>query len=249
MADDSGPALLARIIAHRGASGDAPENTLAALSLAADHGASCVEIDVSISADHVPFVHHDDNLDRCTNGTGLLCERSAAELDQLDASKGMADFHGEPLPRLSAVFELLEARGLGLNLEIKPRRGLETETVEAICALIEKRWPSHLPLVFSSFNWQSLAIARESLPRIPRALLVGGIPDDWQPRMAEFGCRNIHCDGAVLTPQQTAELRAADVGIYCYTINDVEKARALLDAGAHGVFTDYPRHLADHLGT
>ena len=249
MAVVSGPALLARIIAHRGASGDAPENTLAALSLAADHGASCVEIDVSISADHVPFVHHDDKLDRCTTGTGLLCEHNAAELDQLDASKGMADFHGEPLPRLSAVLELLEARGLGLNLEIKPRRGLETETVEAICARIEKRWPSHLPLVFSSFSWQSLAIARERLPQIPRALLVGDIPDDWQLRIAEFGCRNIHCDGAVLTPEQTAELRAATVGVYCYTVNDVDQARALLNAGAHGVFTDYPKLLAEHLGT
>ena len=250
MTDVSGPALLARIIAHRGASGDAPENTLAALSLAADHGASCVEIDVSISADHVPFVHHDDNLDRCTtNGSGLLCEHSAAELDQLDASKGIADFHGEPLPRLSAVFELLEARGVGLNLEIKPRRGLEKETVEAICTLIEKSWPSHLPLVISSFNWQSLAIARQTLSQVPRGLLVRGIPDDWQARMAEFGCRNIHCEGAVLTPLQTAELRAADVGVYCYTVNDMDKARALLDAGAHGVITDYPKRLAEHLET
>ncbi len=249
MADVSGPALLARIIAHRGASGDAPENTLAALSLAADQGARCVEIDVSISADYIPFVHHDDNLDRCTSGTGLLCEHRAAELDQLDASKGMADFHGESLPRLSAVFELLKARGLGLNLEIKPRRGMENQTVEAICALIEKRWPDHLPLVFSSFSWPSLAIARQSLPQVPRALLVGGIPDDWQARMAEFGCRNIHCDGAVLTPLQTAELRAADVGIYCYTVNDVDRAKALLDTGAHGVFTDYPKRLADYLGT
>ena len=249
MADVSGPALLARIIAHRGASGDAPENTLAALSLAADHGASCVEIDVSISADHIPFVHHDDKLDRCTSGTGLLCERRATELDQLDASNGMADFLGEPLPRLSAVFELLKARGLGLNLEIKPRRGLETQTVEAICALIEKRWPSYLPLVFSSFSWSSLAIARKTLPQIPRALLVGGIPDDWQAQLTEYGCRNIHCDGAVLTPQQTAELRAADVGIYCYTINDVDQAKALLDAGVHGVFTDYPKRLAEYLGT
>lgn len=249
MAVDSGPAPLARIIAHRGASGHAPENTLAALSLAADHGASCVEIDVSISADGVPFVHHDDTLTRCTSGTGLLCEHSAAELDQLDASKGMAGFLGEPLPRLAAVFKLLQARGLGLNLEIKPRHGLEKDTVDAICKLVERSWPKHLPLVYSSFSWQSLACARERLPAVPRALLVGGIPDDWQARIREFGCRNIHCDGAVLTPEQTAELRAADLGIYCYTINDVEQARALLDAGVHGVFTDYPQRLASHLGT
>jgi glycerophosphoryl diester phosphodiesterase len=114
---------------------------------------------------------------------------------------------------------------------------------------VDKRWPSHLPLVFSSFNWLSLAIARQRLPQVPRGLLVGGIPRDWQARIAEFGCRNIHCDGAVLTPAQSAELRAANVGIFCYTVNDVDQARALLDAGADGVFTDYPKRLTDLLGT
>ena len=261
MSDATGPALLARIIAHRGASGDAPENTLAALSLAADHGASCVEIDVSISADGVPFVHHDDKLDRCTNGQGLLCEHSAAERDRLDASKGMADFAGEPLPRLAAVFDLLQSRGIGLNLEIKPRQGLEEKTVEAICTLVEERWPSHLPLVFSSFSWSSLAVARERLPDTPRGLLVGGIPDDWQALTETYGFRNIHCDGASLTPAQTSELRQAGLSIYCYTVNDPEQAARLLgisgdmasghdeDAGVHGVFTDYPKLLAAYLGT
>jgi glycerophosphoryl diester phosphodiesterase len=247
MTEAAGPALLARVIAHRGASGDAPENTLGALALAADHGASCVEIDVSISADHVPFVHHDDTLERCTSGSGLLCEHTATELDQLDASCGWPDFQGEPLPRLSAVIDLLNARGLGLNLEIKPRKGLETETVDAICAAVERHWPAHLPLVFSSFSRLSLAAAKRRLADVPRALLVGGIPVNWQELMATYGCRNIHCDGAVLTPGQTRRLRQAGVGIYCYTINDVERARALLDAGVHGIFTDYPQRLASYL--
>ncbi|ASJ75636.1 glycerophosphodiester phosphodiesterase family protein [Granulosicoccus antarcticus] len=249
MIDVSGPALLARIIAHRGASGNAPENTLAALSLAADEGASCVEIDVSISADHIPFVHHDDTLERCTTGTGLLCDSNAADLDQLDASKGMANFIGEPLPRLSAVFDLLEARGMGLNLEIKPRKGLEKETVEAICSLVGKSWPSHLPLVFSSFSRLSLELARDRLPQTPRGLLVGGIPSNWQSLMSELECRNIHCDGNALTPEQAAELLAANVGIFCYTINDVDRARMLLEMGVHGVITDFPKRLASYLDT
>lgn len=249
MSDNKGPALLAPIIAHRGASGDAPENTLAALALAADQGARCVEIDVSISADQVPFVHHDDDLDRCTTGHGLLCEHDAAVLDRLDASKGMADFAGEPLPRLSAVFDLLEARGVGLNLEIKPYRGLEEKTVDAICTLVEQRWPRHLPLVFSSFSRESLAAARQRLPGVPRGLLVEAVPDDWPSQLCELGCRNIHCDGDALTIEQIKALRKADVGIYCYTVNDVERARILLDAGVHGIITDYPRHLAEHLET
>lgn len=248
MTDAAGPAFLAPIIAHRGASGDAPENTLAALSLAADHGAVCVEIDVSISRDQVPFVHHDDTLGRCTNGSGLLCEHMAADLDQLSASAGMAGYEGEPLPRLSAVIDLLQARGLGLNLEIKPRKGLELPTVEAICRMIEERWPSHLPLVFSSFSKSSLAAAMHRLPEVPRGLLTGAIPVDWKSQMSELDCRNIHCDGTVLTPLQIRQLLEANAGIYCYTINEPARARTLLDSGVHGVFTDFPKRLAASLG-
>lgn len=241
------PAHLPAVIAHRGASGDAPENTLAAMNLAADQGASCVEIDVSISADGVPFVHHDDTLDRCTTGSGLLCEHSAQELDRLDASKATPEFAGEPLPRLSALIELLDARGLGLNLEIKPRKGLEEATVEAICQQIEASWPSHLSLVFSSFSSASLSYAQQRLPQIARALLVGGIPDDWQSLVATYGCQNIHCAANTLTAERAMQLRESGIGVYCYTVNDVEQARQLLEFGAHGVFTDYPGQLLNSL--
>lgn len=217
------------------------------MNLAAEQGASCVEIDVSISADGVPFVHHDHKLDRCTTGTGLLCEHQAHELDQLDAGKAFPNFAFEPLPRLSALFELLKARGMGLNLEIKPREGLEERTVEAICKQIEDSWPSHLPLVISSFNWSCLAQAKERLPELARGLLVGGIPSNWQTLLATYGCQNIHCDANTLTPEQATELRQAGVGIYCYTVNELPQARHLLNCGAHGVFTDYPGLLLNSL--
>ena len=249
MSAESGPALLAKVIAHRGASADAPENTLAALQLAAEQGARCVEIDVSISADGVPFVHHDDTLDRCTNGQGLLCEHTAAQLDRLDASKDMAPFSPQPLPRLSAVIALLDKHSLGLNLEIKPRAGLEAATVEAICAVIESSWPERLPLVYSSFSRASLSAARQRLPTIPRALLVGPIPDDWEALVAQYECRNIHCDGARLTADKTKQLRKAELGVYCYTVNDSKLAKTLLDGGAHGIFTDYPQRLLSQLET
>lgn len=241
------PAILAPVIAHRGASGHAPENTLAALSLAADHGAKCVEIDVSISADRVAFVHHDDTLDRCTTGTGLLCEHQAADLDKLDASKGMAAYTGEPLPRLDAVIELLVKRGLGLNLEIKPYEGLEETTVDVICTMIEQRWPDELPLVFSSFNRTALEAAMKRLPAVPRGLLVEEIPDNWPSLIAAYACRNIHCDGSSLTGTQAQQLRAADLGVYCYTVNDSQQAKLLIDSGVHGVFTDYPQRLLSEL--
>lgn len=247
MNDVEGPAWLAKVIAHRGASADAPENTLAALTLAVDQGARCVEIDVSISSDRVPFVHHDDTLDRCTNGSGLLCEHPADYLEQLDASGDMENFAGEPLPRLSSVLELLTQRSVGLNLEIKPRKGLESETVEAICSMIETSWPSDLPLVFSSFSHLSLALAKERLPAVARALLVDELPENWQALIDTLACRNIHCNGSTLSAAQACVLADAGLGVYCYTVNAPEAAKTLLNSGVHGVITDYPQLLIESL--
>ena len=237
----TGQGALAAVIAHRGASGDAPENTVAALSLAADQGASCVEIDVSISSDHIPFVHHDDSLERCTNGAGLLNEHTAEALDALDASKGIEAYAGEPLPRLSKVIDLLSSRSVGLNLEIKPFEGLEAETVEAICSMIESQWPSHLPLVYSSFSRLSLELAHKRLPSVARGLLVEELPKDWADLVERYDCCNVHCDGAKLNKEQTQSLVKHDLGVYCYTVNDIEKAQKLLSFGVHGIFTDYPQ--------
>jgi len=249
MKEDNGPAQLATVIAHRGASGDAPENTLAALNLAADHGASCVEIDVSISCDHIPFVHHDDALDRCTNGVGLLSEHTAEMLDKLDAGNGMKGFEDEPLPRLSSVIELLTQRSIGLNLEIKPQAGLESETVAAICAMIETDWPTELPLVFSSFSRLSLKLAQERLPHVARGLLVEELPDNWKSLIELYDCRNIHCKGSSLSADQARTLADAGLGVYCYTVNDPDAAKKLLSYGVHGVFTDHPQLLLKSLKT
>lgn len=233
-------ARLAKVIAHRGASADAPENTLSALKLAAEQNATCVEIDVSISSDGVAFVHHDSRLDRCTTGTGLLCQHTASQLDQLYAGKEHPGFEQEPLPRLSTVIALLKEHRLGLNLEIKPYKGLTKPTVESICAELEKSWPSDLALVVSSFDHDSIGMIRERMPEVARAPLVGAIPDTWEELMQKYDAHNIHCAEAELTEEAARKVTMAGYGLYCYTVNDTDRATKLLEWGAHGVFTDYP---------
>jgi len=242
------PALLAPVVAHRGASGEAPENTLGAIRLAAEQGARCVEIDVSISRDGIPYVHHDDTLDRCTDGRGRLVDQDALTLDALVADKGLADWLGEPLPRLTAVLELCIEHDLGLNLEVKPVAGLEVRTARAICPIVERIWPDHLPFVFSSFVPAALEATRAALPEAARALLVGAVPADWRTRLERHGCRNLHCDGKRLDGATALAVREADAGLYCYTVNDVELAGALLDSGVHGVITDHPARMLAALG-
>ena len=242
-------APLAAVIAHRGASGDAPENTLSALQLAVVHGARCVEIDASISADGVPFVHHDHQLKRCTDGDGLLCEHTAQQLDVLTAGKRMPGFEQEPLPRLSAVLALLMRYNVGLNLEIKPFAGLEQRTVDAICNELDGVWPNDLPLVVSSFNHDCIDMMKQRLPHVARAPLVGAVPDDVEDLMRRYDAQNLHCAEDVLTPDKAEQVISAGYGLYCYTVNDPDNARKLLSWGVHGVFTDFPKNLLSLLET
>jgi len=237
------PAYLANVIAHRGASGNAPENTQAAIALAHEGGAKCVEIDVSISSDNVPFVHHDDYLDRCTNGKGYLCAHSAQQLDLITADAGMKDYAGEPLPRLDAVISQLSQLQMGLNLEIKPTPGLEEPTALAVCDAIRDTWPSDLPLVLSSFSRESLAIARDALPGAARALIVCAIPADWHHQTQLLQCSNLHVAAPLLTDEQATDIKASGLGLYCFTVNDVDDAQRLFAMGVDGVFSDYPAKL------
>lgn len=242
------PALLAQIVAHRGASGSAPENTLAAISLAAEVGAKCVEIDVSISSDNIAFVHHDDSLNRCTNGSGYLCAHTAAELDALTAGSGKPGYENEPLPRLSAVVTLLSSLQMGLNLEIKPTPGLEEPTALAACDVIRDSWPSDLPLVLSSFSREALAVARDALPGAPRALIVCAVPTDWHHQTQLLQCRNLHMAAPLLDAQQASDITEAGLGLYCFTVNQVDEAKRLFAMGVDGVFTDYPAELLKGVG-
>jgi len=108
MSDSKNSAIeMPKIIAHRGASGDAPENTLAAIKMAADHGATWIEIDVNISRDAVPVLFHDDGLSRCSNGKGLVIEHTLTSLQSLDAGAWFSDkFTGERIATLDECLAL-----------------------------------------------------------------------------------------------------------------------------------------------
>lgn len=240
---DSFEKRLDRVVAHRGASADAPENTLAALALAIEHGAKSVEVDVMISIDGVAYLHHDDGLKRCTNGEGYLCSHPASALDTLDASGKHTSFSPEPLPRLDAAITLLIEAQIGLNLEIKPTPGLEKETTEAVIKSLKNIWPQNLPLVLSSFSKDALVTALHLWPEAPRAFITCAIPSDWQNQLSALQCTNLHMAAPLLTKENAQQIKEAGYGLYCYTVNDVEEAKSLLDMGVDGVFTDKPKML------
>ena len=107
------------IIGHRGAAGEAPENTLASFALALEQGAQAIELDVHVTKDGEIVVCHDETLDRTTNGSGLICDQNWKDIQMLDAGAWFSEkFKGERIPLLSEVFDLVPL-GTLINVEVK----------------------------------------------------------------------------------------------------------------------------------
>lgn len=229
-----------RLIAHRGGGLLAPENTLAALRAAAQHGYRGVEFDVMLSGDGTPVLIHDETLERTTGGSGRVSETSDAELARLDAgSRFGAHFAGEPIPAFADAAEQCLALGLWANVEIKPAAGAEAETGRKAAALAREMWTgAELPPLLSSFSAAALEAARESAPELPRGLLFGAVPANWRIELKRLGCASLHCDARRLTPGLLKEARAAGVPVVVYTVNDIEEAERLLRLGVAAVITD-----------
>jgi glycerophosphoryl diester phosphodiesterase len=240
-----------QIIGHRGAAETAPENTLLSLRQAFADGACMVEIDVRLSADGIPVLLHDDTLDRTTSGSGPAGEWTAKALGALDAGlwKG-PHFRGEPIPTLGEVIQLCMDLGLGLNIEIKPNPGQDEATAWVVADLLTAQWPDTLawPLI-SSFRPASLMVLRRVAPHLPRGILFGHRPADWQDLVEQTEAVTLHLWEYAETPESVAALADGDQAIVMYTVNSVEAARRWLDAGATAVITDAPGRILRDLKT
>lgn len=244
----SNPAM-PRIIAHRGASGSAPENTRAAIQMASDQGARWIEIDVNISKDGVPVLFHDDGLDRCSDGHGLVIEHNLDALRSLDCGSWFSgEFSGEKILTLDECLQLASECGLGINLEIKPCSGWELPTTESIAQLLnaKKQLP---PMVVSSFSHIAMQHAATLLPQISRSCLYLVAPPDWQQLTKEVAADNIHLHAnTLLSREQVEAFKTQGLGVYCYTVNTSDAAKVLFAKGVDGVFTNYPGTLLRELG-
>ncbi len=227
-------------IAHRGAGTLAPENTLAAFRVGASHGYRGFECDVKLSADGLPFLLHDDTLDRTTPASGTAGDRPWAELSRLDAGGWHSRrFAGEPPPSLDAIATYVLRNGFALNLEIKPTPGLERHTGVAVGHHCRRLWQGQalLPL-FSSFRPEALQGARESAPDVPRALLLDTLWDGWLDAATALGCAAVVTNHKRMDAALLARLHGAGLRALCYTVNDAADAARLLALRIDGLITD-----------
>ena len=234
-----------RVIAHRGASRVAPENTLAAFRAAHAQGARWIEFDVSLLGDGTPVVFHDATLDRCTDATGPLAAIGRADLSRIRAGVlfGPA-FAREEVPTLEAVLDLIEGLGLHANLELKVHGAAPGRRAGALAravahALSSRSW-AESRLTVSSFDEEELAAFRAAMPGVPVALLVGQPPRDWRARLTALNAEALHLDFRHLDPSLLADARSAGFRVRVYTVNDPGLIDPFRDSGLTGVITDHP---------
>jgi glycerophosphoryl diester phosphodiesterase len=227
-------------VAHRGAGKVAPENTLAAFRVGAGFGYRAFECDVKLSADGVPFLLHDDTLQRTTAVQGIAGERSFAELARLDAGGWHSrNYAGEPLPSLDAIAAYCLRNGFALNIEIKPTPEVEERTGEVVAREAARLWAGQpVPPLLSSFRPESLQGARSSAPALPRALLLDTLWDGWFDVAQGLGCVAVVTNHRLMDATLINQLHGAGLRALVYTVNDAPDAQRLVALGIDGIITD-----------
>jgi glycerophosphoryl diester phosphodiesterase len=228
--------MATEVIAHRGASGTAPENTLPAFRRAEELGADMIELDVQLTRDGHPVVIHDRTLDRTTSGRGAVRRRTLEEISGLDAGAwfGRA-FADTRVPTLDQVFA---AVAIPLNVELKAAGddGIERRVLDTVAraGALER-------VVFSSFDAASLRRLRSLSGEADLAVLWAGRSVSRAIALAgRVGARSLHLRTSRGVTSAIAAGHAAGLAVRVWTVNAPADFARLTDAGADGVFTDYP---------
>ncbi|MEE9352852.1 MAG: glycerophosphodiester phosphodiesterase family protein [Candidatus Thorarchaeota archaeon] len=215
------------VIAHRGASGYAPENTLKAFRTAWEMSADMVELDVQETSDGHLVCIHDFELPRTTNGEGYVGELTYREIKELDAGQG------ERVPLLSEVLDFAVGR-IGVNIEVK---ALNVEKL--ILDLVTERELLD-SVMFSSFMHNTVRVIKNLNADARTAIILSEPRDDAVRYALDFGANAINPPFETLTPELVKDAHEANLEVFPYTMNDASSMRKLLSIGVDGLITDLP---------
>lgn len=183
---------LPKIIGHRGVQGLAPENTIFSLEEAVKRNLKWIEVDVKISKDNIPFLLHDDLLDRTTSGTGYPYDYIYKDILNLDAGSWFdKKFSTAYPPTLKEVMNFCSNKNIGLNIELKPNQGRERENVDAVSSLFKKN-KLNFQFYFSSFDYFSLEYMRSKIPNAVLGYLIYNF-DEKMFTSIIHDCLNLKC--------------------------------------------------------
>ena len=253
------------IVAHRGASFDAPENTLAAETLAWRQGADAVETDIQLTRDGRIIVSHDKSAKRTTGRDAAIAHLTLTELRELDAGSWKGpQFAGEKMPTLDEQIGLIPA-GKRMFVEIK----IGPEILPELQRVLERSGASAATITLISFNYESLREARRQLPAYPTLYLAGyKVPDPKDPKTPKApkakpqptideiiaqakagGFTGLDLQHTwPLTPADARKIKAAGLQLHVWTVDDEVIARHWIELGALSITTNRPQWLRERLG-
>ena len=231
-----------KIIAHRGASTLAPENTIAAFAKASEIGARWCECDVGVMADGTLLVIHDDTVDRTTNSSGSWDSWGYGELRRLDAGAWFSPtYRFERIPELADVVSFANATQTSFSIELKPRAaGKRRDTLVENLEVALQSFKNKSGLLISSFDHELLSAVRQAMPELPLAWLCTPAEvraESWR-EASQIECTAIHPCGQDLTEADVHEMLDAGFDVNVWTVNTLEDARKAAQWGVTGIFTD-----------
>ncbi len=231
-----------QVIAHRGASYYAPENTQAAIELAVAQGATWVEVDLQLTQDDNIVIMHNPTLNKRTNGKGKIIKLNKNDIVKLDAgSWHSAKYAGQKVLSLEKLIKLITRLNINVNLEIKTLAGKNIKTAMIVANILRKHWPEKKPLpLVSSYSTNAIETMLQLFPEVPRAIIVG----EWNDYLAQvtisLKCVSINADRRVVNEKSLAEMRKTGKKVLIHTVNGVKSAINFFNLGVDGIFTDRP---------
>jgi len=235
------------VVAHRGASGHAPENTMAAFRRAVEMGALFIETDIHLTRDAQLVAIHDTSLERTTNGRGQVKDFTLANLRELDAGSWFApEFAGERIPTLDEVIAFAREADVVFYLELKADAPWGAE--HALSAALRRAGESSRTAVLS-FVAAALGTMRKLDPTVMTGFLYDKPLPDAVARALEVGARQLAPRGDLVTAELVEQAHRADLQVVTWTANDAAEMRSLIAAGVNGIMTDYPARLREVLST
>ncbi len=231
------------VIAHRGASAIAPENTLAAFQLAMDARADAIELDVRLTADGNVVVIHDAHLKRTTNGKGLVEQSSTGRIKSLSAGSWFGDRYSEErVPLLSEVLELVMGK-IGIDIELKQEHHQKGFSLLKRTLAIIREHGAEEYILLTSFNYSMIKTVRVSNRKIttgvighPYHVLSASSLAETQEAEAQF----LICNRLSMRKKIITDLHQRQLSCGVYTVNTASALQKSLRYGVDCIFTDNP---------
>jgi glycerophosphoryl diester phosphodiesterase len=241
-----------QIVAHRGASGHAPEITLEACRMALQLKADFLEVDVHQTYDGVIVGIHDPDVSRTTNGSGRIADLSLSELKRLDAGswfnqnhpkKARPEFIGLQIPTLQEIIDLIRDSQIGIYIEIKNPELYPPDFESTLANLIQRNQFEDRTL-FLSFSLQSLTKTKGINPSIPTALLISDPAEDPIQTALAIRADEMAIRYNLATPDLIRAAHVSGLSVSVWTVNEPADLLRMIHCGADRIITNYPDRLA-----